>query len=239
MQFVFSPEDIKAIATEMVAQMKAAVQEEALRQRQAGTLVPAPIPKPAAPVAPVPAPAPAPVAPAPAPVVAQPATLDAVTHQIIGGRRIDDIVPPGTPGTVLLPKTGHVLSLPQPGPVYGEAEMWAGYVNRVQLQCGGEPGDYTARMWQAGDAMFKDLGGFKTDGSNWAVRADQYFNPLAYATPEELAARQRALDLEAAHAPGTWAAMDDAYRQRAAERAAPPPPAAPPVEVSEDVPIGN
>jgi hypothetical protein len=54
-----------------------------------------------------------------------------------------------------------------------------------------------------------------------------------------LAARKRALDLEAAHAPGTWAAMDDAYKARAAERAAPPPPPAPPVEVAEDVPIGN
>lgn len=231
MQFTFSPEDIKAIATEMVAQMKAAVQEDA-RARQAAAQVPTPQPAPA----PAPVPAPATV---PAPVVAQPATLDAVTYQNVGGRRIDDIVPKDTPGTVYLPKTGHVLSLPQPGPVYGEGEMWAGYGNRVQRQCGGTPGDHTGVFMYAGDAVFRDLGGFKTDGSNWAQAADRWYNPIAYASPEDLAARKRALDLEAAHAPGTWAAMDDAYRARAAERAAPPPPADPPVEVSEDVPIGN
>lgn len=238
MQFVFSPEDIKAIATEMVAQMKAAVQAEAAAARAAGNLVPAPIPKPAPAPAPAPAPVPAPVQHQPAPVVAQPAALDAVTYQNIGGRRIDDMVPKDTPGTVYLPRTGHVLSLPQPGPVYGEGEMWAGYGNRVHRQCGAPPGDYTGALIYGGDGQFRSVGGFKADGSNWAECADRFYNPAAYLTEEEKALAALAKQREAEHAPGTWAAMDDAYKARAAERAAqPPPPPPPPAE--EDVPIGS
>jgi hypothetical protein len=177
--------------------------------------------------------------------VAQPATLNAVTHHQQGGYAIADIVPEGTPGTIWMPFTGHVLALPMPGPVYGKGEMWAGYLNRVQLQCGAPPGDYNGRGMYSGDAYFADLGGFKQDGSNWPLGADRYFNAAAYASDEEKAAVKLLAEREAKHAPGSWAAMGDAYRNRGAnsepkERGDPKVPKHPhisPHTAATDVPI--
>jgi hypothetical protein len=134
-----------------------------------------------------------------------------------------------------MPKTGHVLSLPQPGAVYGAGgEMWAGYCNRVQLQCGAPPGQYTAQLLYLGDGIFKDIGGFKPDGSNWPFAADRFYNRAAYASEEETEAARVAAQKEAAGASGTWAEMAEAYRKRAAERQNGRKPPAP-----EDVPISS
>lgn len=198
--FKFSQDDYKQIAKELWTMMVAAQAQVA----------PAPVPAPVAPTPLVypsiaPEPAPAPVAPAPvappvsqvtqvvapvSPVAQQPApalpTLSAVTyHQAPNGERRDDRCGPGTPGTVTLPLTRNTLSLPQ-----ADKEGWLGYVRRVSFQCGSDMEKSGEAMYR-GDEHFAEYGGFKADGSNWAIGADKLYNPNAYADPRA-AARQAA-----------------------------------------------
>jgi hypothetical protein len=94
-----------------------------------------------------------------------------------GGNRVDNIVAPGTRGTVTLPLTGHVLSLPQIG-----EENLTGYVNRTRAQCG-HPGAWDVGAFTAGGGgtyAASQFGGFKADGSNWPRIADWLFNRSAY-----------------------------------------------------------
>jgi hypothetical protein len=116
------------------------------------------------------------------PVVIKPnEEIHMASHHMQSGQVVADVVPSGTPNTVTLPKTGHVLSLPLLGATYGDAEMWPGYCNRVQAQCGAPGSDYTFKLMYAGDGAFHDTGGFKPDGSNWPITADRYYNPSQYA----------------------------------------------------------
>jgi hypothetical protein len=96
--------------------------------------------------------------------------------------QIDPIVPPGTPGTVTLPQTGHVLSVPRPD----LGEMFVGYCTRVSAQCGGNK-DTVGALFSFGDAVFSKSGGYKADGTNWPVTADRFFSPILYLTDAEKA----------------------------------------------------
>ena len=102
--------------------------------------------------------------------------------------RVDALVPPGTPNTITLPNTGHTLSLPQPNAANPQqGEMFVGYCMRVSGQCHGMIGE-VGKLFMGDDYLFAPLGGFKTDGTDWPVAADAFFNPSAYSTPEQIAA---------------------------------------------------
>jgi hypothetical protein len=101
--------------------------------------------------------------------------------------RIDPVVPPGTPGTVTLPATGHVLSVARPD----LHEMFVGYCERVSAQAGGNAATVGALM--LGTAyLFEKLGGYRADGANWPEAADRFYNLRSYFTPEEQAAEDAA-----------------------------------------------
>jgi hypothetical protein len=96
---------------------------------------------------------------------------------------VDPIVPTGTEGTVTLPKTGHVLSLPQP-----LLEGLASYIWRVRVQCGAaDSADIRGALMFNVSALSDRFGGYKADGSNWPETADFTFNPNAYYSAEEKA----------------------------------------------------
>lgn len=90
--------------------------------------------------------------------------------------RIDPIVAAGSPGTVLMAITGHVLSAPRPD----LGEMFPGYCERVSLQCGGRIAIIGMLFNGGAAALFAALGGYKADGSNWPEAADRFFNGRAY-----------------------------------------------------------
>lgn len=179
----FSPEDYKAIAREIIVQMRADVQAAAPTPVAAPVAAPAPSPVPAAVAAPAVAPAPVP-APAQNPAVSVPTMTSAITHVTEADRRFDDIVPEGTPGTIKLAKTGHVLSLP----LIEQGEWWSGYIVRVYKQCRAFAPQGAMNF---GDAAFAPYGGLKDDGSNWPIVADRCYNPDAYAS-DEVKAQQAA-----------------------------------------------
>lgn len=102
-------------------------------------------------------------APEPAPEEAVPSMTIAISYQTDAkGRRIDDIMPKGTPGTVCLKKTGNVLSVPQPK----VGELWKGYLVRVHRQCGA-----SAPM------VALDVG---PEVALWPLEADRIYNAAAY-----------------------------------------------------------
>jgi hypothetical protein len=140
---------------------------------------------------------------------ATPAPLPGVTYSAgPNGFRVDDPATPGTPGTRTCPVTGHVLSDPiQPG----TGEGFAGYVMRVYRQAGGNETQRNAAgaMVMTGPGpLFEKFGGYTTDGSNWHLAADLFYNPKVYATPAELLAE--------ANRQAAW----DRYGQRVQERVA-------------------
>jgi hypothetical protein len=117
---------------------------------------------------------PAPVAPAPAPDA--PVIIEGAGPALIG-----DVVPSGTPGTVTLKWTGHVLSLP----MMDKGEMLMGYMQRVYKQCLGE------RIRSQGiNPLTAVIADFKlpdgstchmdTNGAGWPEFADKWYNEKAY-----------------------------------------------------------
>lgn len=99
---------------------------------------------------------------------------------LASGVRVDPVAPSGTPGTVTLPKTGHVLSLPQV-----PAENFMGYCTRVVDQCSGNEATLGALLGGMSDFLFPQ--GFNPDGTGWPEGADKFYNVRAYMTPEEVA----------------------------------------------------
>lgn len=97
--------------------------------------------------------------------------------------RVDAIVPAGTAGTVTLPKTGHVLSLPQPA----AGELLMGYALRV---CAQAMGDYktVAGLLIAQSALHS----FGPTPDAWPAMVDEYFNTRAYMTADELSRQDNA-----------------------------------------------
>ena len=155
---------------------------QAVAQAVAETLASFNVPQAAAPVAAVASLAPAPI-PAPAPT-------PTITYSNVGGWRVDDIVPTGTPGTETL-ATGHVLSSPMPNaasPTDGEMAM--GYLFRVSRQCGQDPtlaSSQLGRFVLESAALFEKVGGYHPDGLNWPEAADRFWNPVEYFTAAEKA----------------------------------------------------
>ena len=123
-------------------------------------------------------------APTPAVVVqSTPRPPSAVTHHAGPfGIMIMDKAISGTPGTVTLPVTGHVLSLPRPQ----DGEMLMGYSQRISLQLAGER-SADAIMGSAGTGgMIQQIG----DGGPqyWPEMLDRRYNPRAYMTDTQRAA---------------------------------------------------
>ena len=99
---------------------------------------------------------------------------------------IEPIVPAGTAGTVTLPVTKHVLSVPRPD----IGEMFVGYVQRVGDQAtGGKNEEYKATipMLFQGTGYLFDGGVFNPDPSSWPLAADKFYNGRAYMTTEQQA----------------------------------------------------
>jgi hypothetical protein len=119
---------------------------------------------------------PVPAAPVPVAVPTAPATpVSAVTFTTVDGRRVDNITGTGTPGTITLSVTGHVLSLAQAA----AGEMILGYALRVSKQAG--------VAWQAAVNMNGALALFqsalKTYGptpDHWPIMVDEFYNHDAY-----------------------------------------------------------
>lgn len=119
----------------------------------------------------------------------------------VGNAIVDPVVPEGTPTTVKMPVTGHVLSVARPD----LGEMFMGYCQRVSDQAEGNINTVGALM--IGTAkLFKATGGFNPDGSNWPEAADRFYNMRAYMTDAE-----RAADDEAKEG---WKRVHDRMRNR-------------------------
>lgn len=104
----------------------------------------------------------------------------------MSGIRVDDVVAAGTPGTVELPVTGHVLSLP----MAGSGELFFGYVERVCNQAtNGQADKYIGSV--AAIRIASNLGD-TDDIRTWPEAADRFFNQVAYLTPAEKAAHDAA-----------------------------------------------
>jgi len=169
---------------------------------------------------------PAPVAPAPVMAPRGP-----TYSQDAAGYRVDDVALPGTPGTVTLPVTGHVVSLPQPNAQHPErGEMLMGYIMRVYKQCGGKESD---RFAVGPLSLPKSPDGVHhPDGTYWPEMADRFYNPVAYMTPDQ---RE-----EAAKQAQQWAYVNqklaEHYEAKTPRREQPEPPRP---GVGEDVAIGG
>lgn len=107
-------------------------------------------------------------------------------RQTAGGR-IDPVVGPDCPNTVVMERTGHVLSVARPD----LGEMFVGYCRRVsdQATMGTDSNavNTLGSLFMGSSWLFDRFGGYQPDGSNWPQAADRYFNMRAYMTPEELA----------------------------------------------------
>ena len=98
--------------------------------------------------------------------------------------QFDPVVPKGTPNTEYLPKTGHVLSLPEGTGTYSESFM--SYCGRVHLQANGDV-NTIGRLFLGLDQAFRDVGEFSWDDKSlWPEAADAFFNPRYYMSEEEL-----------------------------------------------------
>lgn len=132
------------------------------------------------------------------------------------GWRVDDIVPPGTPGTVTLPKTGHTLSLPQPNPADPtHGEMLIGYIARVHKQCGSPtfPQGLGA-LFLGTEGLFAPGKPWDAAGTYWPEAADRFYNREAYMTDAEKAAQAAANQQWDAH----WAEKERQRREQEAKK---------------------
>ena len=110
-----------------------------------------------------------------------------VHARMVGNAIIDPVLPEGVPGTVKMPLTGHVLSVPRPD----LGETFIPYAQRVSDQAHGNIATVGA-LHISSQRLFARFGGFKEDGSNWAAAADCFYNLRSYMTPAERAEADRA-----------------------------------------------
>ena len=95
------------------------------------------------------------------------------------------------PDDVYLQVTGNVFPKPKPSTTGNpmDGEMFVGYVMRVGRVTGRSTSS-VGSLFLGSAHLFEGLpGGFTTDGKNWPVACDKYFNAAAYMTKEELAAQ--------------------------------------------------
>lgn len=154
---------------------------------------------------PVPQPAPVPVAvPHPNPFIDIPVQYRHASPPPYAAR-YDDPLPEGTPGSVKMLITGHVLSKPQPqygpdGRWNGQGEGFIGYMNRVRFQTTAGPnGEINA---VAAHQVTNMLGfamqaqsALKSSGptpDSWPFMADEFSNSEKY-NPVDPAAAQAAI----------------------------------------------
>ncbi len=173
-------------------------------------------------IAALPTPEPVPAAPVPAPAPVAP-PVAALTWTSYGGRRYDNVVPAGTPGTAVCPVTGHVLSLAMPA----NGETFIPYCGRVSKQAGSSMENWDriagAVMLMGADQNFKQFGGFKADGSNWHLAADLILNHAAYFPVDPAAEARRQAE---------WAEVNARLAQQRKDAGAlPPAPTPPPTDV--------
>jgi hypothetical protein len=98
-----------------------------------------------------------------------------LTSSVVQGMEVDAVVQPGTPGTVMLPTTGNVLSLP-----YKDKEGIMSYAVRVSAQCGCDP---TKAIGMMGSLIYAQGPIYFPDGSahaDWPTVVDAFFNHDAY-----------------------------------------------------------
>jgi hypothetical protein len=149
----------------------------------------------------------------PAPAVLAPNPLyemDAnrlLTHvRQVGNMQVAPVVGKDCPDTVVLPETGHVLSIPRPD----LGEMFMGYCQRTAAQTTNDDPlrvlNTLGALFMGSDYLFAPEH-YKEDGSNWARAADKFANIKAYMTPEEKA-RDETSKAE-------WAKWDEVVKARA------------------------
>lgn len=147
-------------------------------------------------------------APAPAPMIPLGAPDPAITFKVVGNTRVDDVMPAGTPGTMTMPITGHVLSLPTSAVAAdgtwlgtpGSGEGLIGYCERVCRQCGWD--DAVAGIAQAGgiQALGSQLPAAGRTVASWPAMADNWYNLAKYSklsTAEQAAIQASWDDVEA------------------------------------------
>lgn len=179
----FSDEDKAAMITKLIdAGIKAGVDSvTGTTIGKAPVLQAQPAPPVVAPDLLIPKPATPPVAALPPPV-SVPAS--GVTFHAENGLRVDDKVAPGTPGTVTLPATGHVVSLPSAGAGKMGGELAMGYQNRVKLQL--DAADLVNRanfvLVQGWAPTAQRAGLDTTNLAHWPEIADRVCNASAYQT---------------------------------------------------------
>jgi hypothetical protein len=113
----------------------------------------------------------------PVAVTPAPQSLTVAAPPSVGGVavRIDAVIPTGTPSTITLPVTGHVLSLP----LQSQGEGILGYFQRTSLQTGGNAQDAGGLIVAATDLAHR-LSMDAANASSWPYIVDWYANPVAY-----------------------------------------------------------
>lgn len=113
----------------------------------------------------------------PVAVTPAPQALTVAAPPSVGGVavRIDAVVPSGTPNTITLPVTGHVLS----NPMQSSGEGILGYFQRTSLQTGGNAQDAGGLIIAATDLAHR-LSMDAANASSWPYVVDWYANPVAY-----------------------------------------------------------
>jgi len=101
--------------------------------------------------------------------------------------------PPVPTGYILMPVTKHVLRLPIPD----EIAFW-GYMINNAISAGGTPGSYGPNAAARAFASYREkFGGSDQELSAkrdaWPLVLDRFYNWDVYATPEEKAARDKAI----------------------------------------------
>lgn len=109
-----------------------------------------------------------------------------IPYRFYSDIRVDSVVPAGTPGTVTMPVTGHVLSLPKSG----VGELFMGYCERVCQQA--TNGQFEKFIGSVAALLIGGGVGATADAASWPEAADRFFNLRAYMTPEERAAADAA-----------------------------------------------
>lgn len=138
------------------------------------------------------------------------------------GMRVDLPAAPGTPGTVILPVTGHVVSLPMDE----QGELGMGYLNRVHRQVGDLKDEHVGSIasmvilgWSAAAQTLGVL--HKAPKEQYPIVADYLLNTEAYITASMTAEQRAAHAAQQAANQRDW---EEATRRMAAG-AAPTPPA--------------
>lgn len=101
--------------------------------------------------------------------------MGVVQQSEYNGLLFDDVVPPGTSGTVTVARTGHVLSFPR------SDESIISYGLRVARQCNADPQDAANQvggMTVAAGAIFSKLHLSQENRGNWPEAVDYFFNPV-------------------------------------------------------------